>query len=164
MTITAGTASPCLDFGEWTVAFPNKGQHAFLTEGDLRTILEAPPPEQREGVWLFRAESGVCGIVPVLVTVSRDGVGVVGLAVLHHGQNVDIGGSRATFHEVQRITLSADSRLHGRKCPYCHDVLETPASVLRCPLCGEAYHESCWKELIGKHCCSRACRFAPDSI
>lgn len=154
---------PRLDFDDWSVAFPERG-HLFLPLTDLRSAVSLAPPAKEDGLWLIRAESGVAVIVPGAVKVLRNGAPVVGLAVLHHGERIELAGHAARFHEIQRITVEADSRLLGRRCPQCHITLEKGVEVFRCPLCGEGYCDDCWKDLSGKRCCSRNCRFSPGPV
>jgi hypothetical protein len=156
-------AFPRLDFEEGSVTFPERGRHGFLVLTDLGRLQPGASGLQ-EGVWLFRAESGACGIIPGLTRILREGVRVSGLAVLHHGEQLDIAGRKARFCELGKITLAADSHLLGRSCPYCHDPLAEGREVYRCPLCGEAYCLDCWAELSDKRCYSRNCRFSPGPV
>jgi hypothetical protein len=158
------TFAPTLVFRGWSVNFPEKGQHSFLALDDLKNPVANQTPPRHDGVWLFRAESGVCGIIPGRVRVVRNGIVVAGIASLHHGQRVELDGKSAQFCEVYRIVLSDGDRFIGRRCPFCRDAHRAGAAVLRCPLCGEGYCERCWQELTGKHCCSRSCRFSPGPL
>ena len=155
---------PRLEIGEQIVALPERGQHIFLEvgESDVRTSEEAE--HGKMGLWLFRAESGVCGVIPGRLPVTADGIRVSGLAILHHGMRVQIGDRRAVFYEVRRDRLNDSSRLVGRKCPSCHDAHEADKILYRCPLCGEGYCEDCWAELEGKRCYSRNCDFSPGRL
>lgn len=41
-------------------------------------------------------------------------------------------------------------------CMYCHTALRPGDSVVRCPTCGAAHHEQCWRE-GGDHCAALGC-------
>jgi hypothetical protein len=154
-------ALPRLDFETVSVSFPERGGHAVLCLPDLSQLRDSPPTDPRQAVWLFRARSGLCGLIPGAVRVLRDSTRVAGLAILRHGDHLDIAGTRAQFFELRKIRITAESRLLGRRCPCCHEPLEVDAVVCRCPLCGEAYCQDCWSELHHKQCFSRGCRFSP---
>lgn len=155
---------PVLDFGSWVIPFPDRGLYAFLSSEDLQTLRSAEPAATEPGMWLLRPASGVGVIIPVDVAIARDGVPVVDLAVLHHGEVLEFADHQATFREVQKIVIAAGSRLAGRKCPLCHGLLAEGQDAVRCPLCGEGYCTDCWAQLSGSRCCSRDCRFSPGAI
>ena len=161
--INVAIAFPRLDFEGFSLAFPERGQSGFLTFSDL-TRLQQTTAGAREGAWLFRSESGSCGIIPFRTRVLRESVLVVGIAVLHHLDQLEIGNQKARFCELGKILLNASHHLTGRSCPFCHDRLADGQEVYRCPLCGEAYCLDCWAELNGKRCCTRSCRFSPGDV
>jgi hypothetical protein len=155
---------PYLDFTGRIVPFPERGQHWFLPMDDPMIPLAEAPTDTRQGIWLFRAESGVCGIIPGQVRCTRAGLRIVGLAVLHHSDLIDVAGKKGKFFEIRRTTLTAGSRLIGRQCGYCCSEHQEGTLVYRCPLCGEAYCTDCWAELALQRCCSRNCRFSPGPV
>lgn len=158
------TPAPRLRFDQWSFEFPERGHAAFRALPDLRTPVDPPGEAGARGVWFFRAEAGVCGIIPQVVRVEREGRRVVGIAILHHGDEVTIEDQKARFYEVVRAILPPRSPAPAWICPLCKGRFEAGAVVLRCPLCGERYHVECWNSLEGKRCCSRSCRFAPGPV
>jgi hypothetical protein len=138
--------------------------HAFLASRDLRTPRTEDPPASEPGVWLLRPASGVGVIIPVGVDLIRNGVPVVGLAVLHHGEKLEFADRLARFREIQQVILGPGSRLIGRRCPLCHVPLREKQTVIRCPLCGEGYCIDCWEQLTDARCCSRNCQFSPGPV
>jgi hypothetical protein len=159
-----GSTLPNLDFGTWVVPFPERGHHVFLGSDDLHTPREAGIGEVGHGIWLMRTDSGAGVIIPSEAEVVRDGVPVVGFAVLHHGEHIEFASHLARFAEVQRVVIEQGSRLDGRKCPHCLVMHEAGEEVIRCPFCGEGYCLDCWEALIGARCCSRSCPLAPGRL
>jgi hypothetical protein len=155
---------PRLDFGDWYLAFPDRGNHVFLPASDLRKTVAQESTTTEAGLWLMRAESGVAVILPGSVSLVREGLPVIGVAVLHQGDRVEVAGQTATFQEVQYTKLGQGNRLVGRKCQHCHVPHEEGESPVRCPLCGEGYHHDCWLELSGKRCATRNCPFSPGEV
>lgn len=142
------------------IPFPERGKQVFLRIDDW----ELSEIESGNGFWLFRAESGACGILPEKLRITRSNLAVRCIAVLHHGDKVTIEEIPARFWELFTTHLHPDDRLVGKNCQYCGCAHEAGEQVFACPYCSAAYHEDCWKELESKKCCSRNCRFSPGKI
>ncbi len=149
-----------LKIGDRMIGMPERGGKLFLDGSDLSTITEEQQ-EKQTGLLLFRAQSGLCGLIPYGVRVKRAEWYAVGIMMLHHGDQLRINGHPAVFNEIVRNSPHDEPALTARLCPMCHDALESSAEVLRCPLCGEGYHEDCWTEVGKQHCFSRDCFFIP---
>lgn len=155
------TPLPCLDFGDWHVRFPDRGQYAFLPSDDLKQTRSAPPSAEEVGLWLGRTESGISVIVPMHLDVWRGGVAAVALAVLHHDDQLRIAGHDVRFYEIGAVELEATSRLVGEHCPQCRTRLAKGTIVVQCPLCRSPYCQDCWEYLTNKRCYSRSCTYSP---
>ncbi|WP_432979451.1 hypothetical protein [Dactylosporangium sp. CA-233914] len=164
VTLADADPLPCLDFGDWRVAFPPRGQHSFLPSHALTMPQDSPPDEDESGIWLARAESGASLAVPVRIRVLRNGLPVVALAALHHGDRLEFAGHRVGFHEVRRTHVAAGSRLVDTRCSQCHTPLGAGTAVVACPLCGGVYHDDCWHYLADRRCYSRSCNFSPGPV
>ena len=152
---------PRLTLGDVSHAFPDRGGSVFVPLPRGGNGDPAAPDVERPGIWLFRAESGVCGVIPVGVELQRDGIPMAGMCLLHHGQRLDAGdGLAGVFEELWLERLEPGSRSIGRRCPACRTVLREGQAVIRCPLCSERYCQGCWEELANKRCYSRRCRFS----
>lgn len=156
--------SPCLQFRGFRTPMPPRGQLTFLDLAAAPLLIESPVPDGKPGLILFRATSGVCGIMPVEISARKADKPVFGLAVLHHGDELNIAGYPAVFCEIFRLTLQPEDQQLRRPCPYCQESFQVADQVIRCPLCNEAYHEKCWTGLSGEKCCSRNCSFSPGSF
>ena len=152
---------PWLQFREFRVHMPARGHSLFLDLSESARLLEGEPPRGRVGLTLFHAASGVCGVMPIEVSARKGMKPIVGLAVLHHGDELNIAGYRAVFCELARLTVQPQDHVLRRCCLYCKDPFRAGDTVIRCPLCNEAYCEKCWADLSGKPCCSRNCSFSP---
>jgi len=152
---------PSLDFGEWRVAFPPRGHHAFLPSRSLVGTLSDDPPANESGLWLARAESGASLVIPAQLRVLRSGLPIVGLATLHHGERLDFAGHAVWFKEVRRAQVEPGGALVNVNCPQCHSPLEEGVKVICCPLCSSPYHDDCWNYIADKRCYSRSCHFSP---
>jgi LSD1 subclass zinc finger protein len=161
---TESVPVPRLDFGGWYVAFPERGSYEFLASDDLRATRAEPPGEDESGVWIGRAESGICVLMPVRLEVRRSGLRPVGLAVLHHGDEVYLAGHSVKYHEVQPTVLVGTSRQVGGRCVQCRTRLTEGAEIIRCPLCHVPYCIDCWDFLIGRKCYSRGCNYSPCEV
>lgn len=128
------TMLPGLTFRGTCIPFPDKGSHRFFDPTSLEVSTPVHGGTGAPGLCLFRAESGVCGIIPIKMRVIHRKTQVAGLAVLHHGDALEIDGAVATFRELSRLTLAADHHLVSRPCPYCREEHTPEKTVVRCPI------------------------------
>ena len=152
---------PQLDFGAWSVPFPQRGHYLFLPVDDLKNARSEPPSERESGVWLGRVESGVCVIIPIRLDVQREGVETILFGVLHEGDQIRLAGHDVRFREVRTINLRANARLVGELCIQCRTRLVRGARIVQCPLCLAPYCDDCWSYLINRRCYSRSCNYSP---
>ncbi len=140
---------------------PQRGEHFFCS-----AISPWPPTEgatygARDGMWVFRAESGVCGVLPAGIALSIEEKPVSSLSMLIDGQALTFGGETGRFQEIYTLKITEGSRLLSRKCAFCNQEHAEGSIVIRCPWCGEGYCPACWGELIGERCLTRNCSYSP---
>jgi hypothetical protein len=152
---------PRLECNHHEIAFPARGANLFLR---LSELSPTDSDGDAEGVWIFRAEAGMCGLIPGTVRVVRGGIRIAGLAILHHGDSLQIGAYTVRFVEIRTRVLDAGSRLIGKRCINCRSRFESGVELSHCPYCNEPYHQDCWAALAGKKCHSRNCRFSPGQL
>ena len=155
---------PLLHFDGWELHFPERGRHLYLEANNLPQSSNGTSFNPANGIWLFRAESGSCGILTGKLRLTRNDLVVRGLVILHHGDQVEWAGMKGHFLEVRKRVVTLENGLLQRSCAYCHFELQQGEGVLCCPLCRATYHEDCWNDLTGKRCCSRDCRFSPAKL
>jgi hypothetical protein len=147
----------------WTIRAPEKGFHYFYALHALPERSELIDYGFIEGFWLFRAESGVCGLLPSKISMAIDEKPITTFGLLVDGQKIAINGEIARFEEIWTLRLGEASRYIGRKCLFCQEPHSSGKTVRRCPYCGEVYCAECWDELIGDRCCSRNCSYFAKS-
>ena len=54
-------------------------------------------------------------------------------------------------------TISADSLVIGKTCPYCQAPIKPGVNVVLCPVCGMPHHSECWAE-NGHSCTTFGCQ------
>ncbi|MEV6797336.1 hypothetical protein AB0M91_03205 [Micromonospora rifamycinica] len=155
---------PYLDFDDFTVRFPERGTHGYLPCADLGSAAFAETADDGPGVWLARSKAGQSLMMPAGVDVVRNGRRVIGLAVLHHADQVAFAGQLAWFSEVRQSRLRAGDVMVGHRCQQCHATFAVDAEIVLCPLCGEGYCEDCWEHLRGVRCYSRDCHMVPVPV
>lgn len=142
-----------------TIQFPERGQTTFLNLADLETR-DAPDDPAQPGVWLFHTATGLCGLILDGADASVNGRPVVGLSVLHDGDQVRVGEHQGVYTEVSIVRIGA-AAASLPECLFCKTGYVPDDEVARCPLCHARYHSDCWGELRGKRCCSPHCAFVP---
>lgn len=164
LTSTGHRHGPWLQIRDTRIEMPKRGHCSFIEMANPTAATDWDPARHVPGLLLFRAASGISGIMPVDITVLRNGASVASVSVLHHGDAISIAGVNAKFYEIERTTIEAASYLLKRTCNYCKSSFDLGHYAITCALCGEGYHEDCWAELHGHRCCSRNCSFSPGSV
>ena len=125
-----------------------QGQPVFLVARAGRSELIREKPREFHATLL---ESGGRWIVLVRMggrRVSLNGIAVVAAKVLHHGDVLEVEGSKLLFSEETAETIAADSELlrKNRRCPRCKAFFKEGESVILCPRCRLAHHAApCWR-------------------
>jgi hypothetical protein len=138
------------------VVFPERGnvKHLF-DDGDLHH-------DEYKHIWLFHAQSGLCGMLLWGNAIQINNRDVNRLAVLQHGDQVQIGERRWTYQDIFSGVAADGSALST--CGYCISPFANGQVFIRCPLCFAIYHDDCWRSLELKRCCTRGCRLIPNKI
>jgi hypothetical protein len=124
----------------------------------------AEPQEEYSHIWLFHAQSGLCGML-----VRGDGVqvnkrDVRRLVILQHGDEVQIGPLRWTYQDIFSGVVPGGAESSLAACSYCTSPFEDGQVFIRCPLCLAIYHDDCWISIERKRCCTRGCRLLPNKL
>jgi hypothetical protein len=162
---SAGEFQPYLLHASRRIILPRKRGTAIFVRLDRELTVEEQALETSTGgFWLFRAESGICGVLPVDFPVLANGKIVRGLAVLHHGLVIECQSEAMKCIELFRLQVQDGDHSAGRRCAYCAETTSVGDLVLHCPQCRQIYHEECWDALVGTRCLGRGCVYSPGKI
>jgi hypothetical protein len=159
---------PCLLIDDAYVPMPRRGEiqqlrlHPQLELGAINASPETP--EHLEGVWLYRAGSGVCAVLRAREPVSVRNRRISGLAALHHGDDLVIGQYHGSFCELGFAIVRSGDPLLAQRCTYTHVRIVEGAKILPCPHCGTIYSEPAWEDIKDNRCMQHGCSFVFGSM
>ena len=156
--VTTLGGQPQLTSPNSVVTFPERGNVKHLFDDSAKQL----PDHDR--VWLFQAQSGLCGMLVWGVPIQVNKRDVNRLVILQHGDEVQIGESSWTYHDIFWGVVTDNTQSALTPCGYCTGPFTTDQVFVRCPLCFALYHEDCWVSLELKRCCTRGCRLLPNKI
>jgi hypothetical protein len=162
------SAFPCLLIDNAYVPMPRRGEIRQLRldpQLELGAASVMPTAiEHLEGIWLYRAGSGVCAVLrgrePITVRNRR----ISGFAALHHGDDVLVGRHHASFRELEFVVVGSRDPLLTQRCTFTHVPIAEGARVLPCPHCGTIYSEPAWEDIKGSRCMQHRCSFVFQSM
>jgi hypothetical protein len=94
--------------------------------------------------------------VPVVMVRRDDGMRLVGWSSSPRDDEGDIRSDMQTYAPCQICILSKDANSHT--CPVCTDSYAPGDTIVRLPLCGHVFHESCALSWLTKHNTCPYCR------
>lgn len=138
----------------------------FPERGEVRQLSEEAFLKQKDNdhIWLFHAQSGVCGMLVWGGGIQVNKRDVDRLVILQHGDEVQIGPHSWQYQDIFSGVVTAGAAPSLSPCGYCTSPFEKGQVFIRCPLCFALYHEDCWVDLEQKRCCTRGCRLLPNKV
>ncbi|KAL3766062.1 hypothetical protein ACHAW5_007757 [Stephanodiscus triporus] len=94
--------------------------------------------------------------VPVVMIRRDDGIRLVRLSLSQKGAEHDINSDMHTYTPCQINILSKEADSHT--CPVCTDSYAPGDTIVRLPVCGHIFHESCALAWLTKHNTCPYCR------
>src|SRR5688500_2404772 len=92
--VTSLSGQPQLTSANGVVRFPERGNVKHLFENG------AIEHQDYERIWLFHAQSGLCGMLVWEVAIQVNKRDVNRLVILQHGDEVQIGESTWNYHDI----------------------------------------------------------------
>src|ERR1044072_196243 len=159
MSVTADLiGQPQLWNTEQVISFPERGEIKPFSAPSRNSDSMA------ENVWLFHAQSGLCGLLVADDSVQVNKRDVLRIVIFQHDDQVQIADSRWTYRDIYYGLVSPEIERPLAVCGYCTGGFDAGDLFIRCPLCFALYHEDCWITLEDKRCCTRGCSFLPNKV